>query len=819
MMSADSLGVTPLDTGEFLLGTVTVTPVLFESNGQIDPSTQDWTEAEIQETLDRVREGVDWWVESLARLNTVHTLEFQIDETFARTPVETPYEPIDRPNQALDLYVGDWVTEQGYGDANSIEDAVRQFNQDQRITHGTDWAFTIFIADSSDDADGLFASGGNFAGAFAFPGGLFMVTPSTRPASTITHELGHIFWARDEYQGGGSFTDTRGYYNTQNLNAWDNPTPGFVQQISIMRGGVPLTQAFVAHTSPASTFAQVGWQDSDGDGIFDLVDVPLALDGIGYFDADASVYRFSGQADVVPLLNRNSSGAQSDISLAEITRLEYRLDDGPWMPAQAVGSQSAFLDVEIPIEGDFDEILFRIIDADTGVTSEEVFGTRSIPALTSASIAGVAFRDTNANGVKDEGEAALSSAQITVRHADGSDLFAQTVVADEFPAGPLPSLIQRGIVVEADGVVSDTAVGSFTVSQLGDEAVFHSFDLQRQDWTHRWSDRVAFEAHVDDGANDGADDGGQATVGSASVRVLGLSETSYGRLEAYDALGELIARDTSGPIGVAESATLEVSDPEGRIASIRVFGHADTSIAIAEFSLGSPGEFQTDVSGGWQLANLPSGQYEVSFESASVVDAFETPQIIVSVADGTSPLVMAATTRVDSHRHNADFAQDANGDGSVTASDALVIINDLSRNQPRTLTADDLGPFDVDVTNDGVVSALDALQVINWLSRNASGQGGEGEFVRDGIFADWQSDSQGSSDQSLPVDQPENFAKTRQKFNFSDGRTVVGRGSWLRSGGFGELAGRELDSHSDDHPSAGSLLGDLHGGDGSKWDT
>jgi hypothetical protein len=36
-------GATPEDTGEFMLGRVGVTVVLLESNGQIDPSTEDWT--------------------------------------------------------------------------------------------------------------------------------------------------------------------------------------------------------------------------------------------------------------------------------------------------------------------------------------------------------------------------------------------------------------------------------------------------------------------------------------------------------------------------------------------------------------------------------------------------------------------------------------------------------------------------------------------------------------------------------------------------------------------------------------------------------
>ena len=172
------------------------------------PETQNWSPEEIDEVLAKVTDGVNWWSDTLDTLDTVHTLDFVIDDTYAVNPVETPYEPIDRSSSGFNQYVGDFVTARGYGDANSIEEAVKQFNHAQRERLQTDWAFTIFVVDSSDDPDGLFVPGGFFAAAFAFAGGLFVVTPSTRPASTIAHEMGHIFWARDEYSGGGSWTDT-----------------------------------------------------------------------------------------------------------------------------------------------------------------------------------------------------------------------------------------------------------------------------------------------------------------------------------------------------------------------------------------------------------------------------------------------------------------------------------------------------------------------------------------------------------------------------------------------------------------------------------
>jgi Dockerin type I domain len=711
LLAADSLGVTPLDTGEFLLGTVSVTPVFFESNGQIDPQTQNWSAAEIDSVLAKITEGVNWWSDMLDTLGTVHTLDFVIDDSFALEPFETGYEPIDRSSTTFNSYVGEFVTAQGFGDANSIEEAVREFNHAQRLRHQTDWAFTLFVVDSSEDGDGLFASGGQFAGAFAYAGGLFMVVPSTRPTSTFTHEMGHIFWARDEYPGGGSWTDRRGYYDTQNLNAKDdNPTPGFVQEISIMRGGVPLTQAFERHVSPASTLASVGWQDSDGDGVFDLADVPLDLDGIGYFDAETSTYHFSGTAAAVPLFNRNSSGPQSDITLNRVSRLQYSLDGGTWINLAQPNSQHAEFELSFPVESAFSSIRMRAIDDSTGITSEIITGSDTLPAISSASVAGVAFLDENTDGNRDQTEQTLAGTTVVVRQADGEALFGDELLATSFPEGELPNT--NHVTLTADGLVSEPKVGSFALTGGGAQ-VFHSFDMQRERWINAWSSRVVLNASFDQ------------AVGQVSVDVLGIGSSSYARLEAYDATGELIARSTSGALAERESAILRVEDAQGRIASVRAFGHADTSVSIQGLRFGFEPNLVTDASGALKIQNLPEGEYLVDLIPELVTHDFVQSPMAIQVAAGTSGLLVAAAQRVDSPRYNQVLQGDVSGDGSVSSQDALVIINDIARFGSRTLQHSETQGFKVDVSNDGVVSALDALLVINLLGRSD----GESEYL------------------------------------------------------------------------------------------
>ena len=373
LLASLPFGATTTDLGEFMLGSVAVTPVFLDSNGQLDADTEDWTAAQIQQTLANIEVGLDWWVDTLDALDTVHELSFSLDTTYATTPAATRYEPISRRSNDYSLYVSEFLGNIGYNSGN-IESDIRAFNQAQREKLNTDWSFSVFVVPSFADADGQFAAGGSFSRAFAFAGGLFMVVPSTRPASSYTHETGHMFWARDEYVGGGSYFSRRGYYNTQNLNAADNPTPGFVQQPSIMATGGLLDTAYDNHISPASTLAMLGWQDSDGDGIFDVLDVPHRLTGSGYLDSATGLYHFVGQASVQTLPNLNSSGLKNDITINRIREIEYRLDGGEWQIHSSPDGYQVDLDLSIAVPAGVSEIEIRARDSKSTVVSNVFLG-------------------------------------------------------------------------------------------------------------------------------------------------------------------------------------------------------------------------------------------------------------------------------------------------------------------------------------------------------------------------------------------------------------------------------------------------------------
>ncbi|WP_372894672.1 dockerin type I domain-containing protein [Stieleria sp.] len=708
-------GATPIDNGEFLLGTVTVTPVFFESDGSIDPETQNWSETEIEDTLAKIRDSVDWWSDLLATQTSVHSLDFIIDDRYARDPVETGYEPIDNDSNTFKRYVGGWLTDLGYGDAPSIERAVSLFNDSQRQTHQTDWAFTMFVVDSSDDENGFFENGG-FIGAFAYPGGLFMVVPSGRPVSTFTHEMGHIFWARDEYPGAGSWTDQRGYYNAQNLNASDNPTPGFVQQDSIMRGGVVTVRAYDNLVSPESTLAMIGWRDSDGDGIFDLADVPLNLDAIGSLDVHSDVYSIRGSATVDTLANQNSEGTQSDITLARISELQYRLDDGPWQTAITPDATHVEFDLEIEVSSPFNQISWRAIDTHTGITSEVLHGDMLTPVWSGIG-GGFAYVDQNQNGQRDFDEPLIDGTQFTVRRDDGTGLFNRSFQAANSPDGvanPVSGLTLTSLGADVDGRVATLASGSD--QQAG--RVLHYYNTQTDQWTDTWNTanrlQVAFAGST-----------GRVEIDFTALDTgsYGLESGSYARVEAYDSQGNRIDRITSPLVPAGTSDTLVIEDSLGRISRVVVSGHAETEILISGIQVGQAALVSADDNGAFSVDGLPDGDYSVEIVTPNLIYQFPSEPIVFQISAGTiAPLAIAAQ-RVDSPRYNRSLPGDVNGDQQITARDALAVINDLARLGNRVLTAEETSDFHIDVNNDGRVSAIDALRVINLIEQGIAGEG------------------------------------------------------------------------------------------------
>ncbi|MEO2023177.1 MAG: protein containing Planctomycete extracellular domain protein, partial [Pirellulaceae bacterium] len=437
LLSATPWGAAPLDTAEYLLGDVGVTLVLMESQGAV--SSEDWTAQSIIDAKDKVAEGLQWWEDTLAAHSSVHSLNFVLDTTYADNPVPTSLEPIANVSNSYVTWVNEFLTHAQVNTGEGISTDIRLFNDSQRQALNTHWAFTIFVVNDENDSDGKFAPGGSFSRAFAFPGGQFYVAPADRPAATFSHELGHIFWARDEYSGAGSYTDKRGYYDAQNLNAANNPAGGFQQVDSIMASGTLMDNAYAQHASSPSSLEMMGWRDTDGDGVFDVLDVPHELTGTGYYDSVTSKYRFLGEATVQALPNLNSSGQQNDIVLSQVDVVEYRLDGGDWQILESPGSYQAQLDLSIPAGPVVQvvEVRTRSIDPGTSqtVSTSELFWGRTdlVTTTAEAGIRGVVWNDANGNGQWAPGELGLEGWDVRLIDTAGDPVELATYVEpDDF---------------------------------------------------------------------------------------------------------------------------------------------------------------------------------------------------------------------------------------------------------------------------------------------------------------------------------------------------------------------------------------------------
>lgn len=324
---ASSSTVTPgyYETSEYMAGRVAVGIVLVESNGSVDTSTEDWTADEKQQVFSEIVAGLNWWAQLEPRAN----LSFIYDDHFSN-PLPTGVEPISRPYYDQQYWIGDAMNGLGYG-ASSYFSQVRDYNNQLRTTYQTDWAFTIFVVDSSNDGDNRFSDG---LFAYAYLGGPFMVMtygnngygPGNMDA-IAAHEMGHIFHALDQYYNAYQPCDRRsGYLDVANQNSQYGACTS--NTTSIMRGQ---TQPYISHALDAYGAGQVGWRDSDGDHIIDPLDVdlPITIDSISQSGNQVTL---SGSAQITPF----PSPSRTSVTINQLTGVSYRLNGGEWQPAAAL---------------------------------------------------------------------------------------------------------------------------------------------------------------------------------------------------------------------------------------------------------------------------------------------------------------------------------------------------------------------------------------------------------------------------------------------------------------------------------------------------
>jgi len=311
-------------TSEFMAGSVAVGIVLVESDGRVDPSTEDWTAAEKQLVFNKIVAATSWWAALEPRAN----LRFVYDNHWSN-PLPTRVEPIKRPYYDEQYWIADAMEALGYRDPSYFT-RVRDYNNHLRSMYKTDWAFTIFVVDSSADSDGRF-SDGMFA--YAYVGGPFMVLSYRNDGygpdnldAIAAHEIGHIFLALDQYAAARQECSRKsGYLDVENQNSEYGGCASNVT--SIMRGStLPYVQAAV----DSYARGQIGWRDTDNDGILDPLDTDVTVSIIAATQNGNQV-SLRGSARIQPF----PSPSRASVTINAIRRVQYRVDGGTWIDARA----------------------------------------------------------------------------------------------------------------------------------------------------------------------------------------------------------------------------------------------------------------------------------------------------------------------------------------------------------------------------------------------------------------------------------------------------------------------------------------------------
>lgn len=318
---------------EFMIGTVLVNAIFPESAG----SGEDWTDDEISNAVRDVYLGLSLFQQKVHWVELNFTVNY---EEYCRVPVGI--EPI-----TTNFYDGSdlvWISDAmrflGYDTGwNHPMLAVHALNNATRNRFKTDWVFTVFIADQSAhyDPEPSYPDPGCWGGAgytaYAYLGGPYMVVPypgcrlgyGVGFGQLFDHEMGHIFWALDEYpRANVPCSETSGYLDVRNGNSYavllgqQEPCGDGLECIMASTGfpNCPVCQY---------TMGQIGLADVNENSIPDIYEVPpsvkfLNISGI----STDTVY---SNSSVMAARAWNEAVQNQNWRQAEGTRIRY----APWL--------------------------------------------------------------------------------------------------------------------------------------------------------------------------------------------------------------------------------------------------------------------------------------------------------------------------------------------------------------------------------------------------------------------------------------------------------------------------------------------------------
>jgi hypothetical protein len=198
-----------------LTGDVRVNVFMVESDGSIDSDEFTWTTEDHNLMANEIWDGLWWWWEVMYYILEITPNPIGMNLRYRGgtydLEVFQPYEPIRRSSLDEPLWAGAIMQNLGYNQAH-YQDRIAAFNEDERQLTSSDQSFSIF-AIYNPPAQGAPAQHLDGVRAFAYPGLHFSMLFRNGSGRTpemshrvAAHEIGHIFWACDEYQSGCQIT-------------------------------------------------------------------------------------------------------------------------------------------------------------------------------------------------------------------------------------------------------------------------------------------------------------------------------------------------------------------------------------------------------------------------------------------------------------------------------------------------------------------------------------------------------------------------------------------------------------------------------------
>jgi hypothetical protein len=326
-----------MNQSAFAMGTMQWNVVFVQNDGSVATNPESWAPTEISNIKSRISESESYWEGLTSSLNAACRLSINVNYVNNASPITVPYEPTADKSE---VWGNSAMTKIGaYNSSDRFTD-VRNFNQDTRLSAGTNWSTTLFILHNTTHR--------NTSYAYSYLGGPFAILERDSAGwgasnfnMVLSHEMGHIFFALDEYSASGAkTTDRSGYLNIANANASLDGNGNAVNppqsDALMLNNGSSLLNFFTDGTySPsASTRQAIGLRDTDGDSIPDILDTaPVVTGNIAGSNPNTGLFKFTGVIDVTAIpnqepVNQGFSNSRNAMTIDTVTSAYYKLDGG-----------------------------------------------------------------------------------------------------------------------------------------------------------------------------------------------------------------------------------------------------------------------------------------------------------------------------------------------------------------------------------------------------------------------------------------------------------------------------------------------------------